>query len=91
MKVLAILFFLLSFAPNKEANIIIIDNKTKEELIGAKLTIDSTTYYTDFDGIIHLSLPSKESYDINIEYPSYETKKLDDVELKSMIIELKQK
>ena len=69
----------------------VIDKKTQEELIGVKVIIDTTTYYTDFDGILHVDLPSKEHYDITVEYPAYHKKSFDDVDLDSIIIEMEQK
>jgi hypothetical protein len=90
MKILLVFLFTLLFnAPQKQANFVVVDDKTKEEIIGAKVTVDTSVYYTDFDGIVHIELPAKNEYDVTVEYPSYKTKKMEDIDLESMIIPLK--
>lgn len=89
-KILFLIAFLTttftSFADKK--TIIVVDEKTKEELIGVTVTVDDTKYYTDFDGILVVDI-ANDSVNIKIEYPSYETKtiKLTD----SQVIEIKSK
>jgi hypothetical protein len=74
--------------PIKEkANFIVIDSNTKEELIGVKVTVDSTTQYTDFMGIVQFDIHETDT--VTVEYPSYETTKK--VVNGSCVIELKSK
>lgn len=92
MKTLLILLYTLLFnLPVEDANLLIIDENTMEVLIGAKVTIDSNEYYTDFNGFVHLNRPLRKNYDVIVEYPSYETKKMEDVDLSSSVIALESK
>jgi hypothetical protein len=86
-----LLSFFFSFNINKKSTIIVIDEKTREELIGVKVMVDTTTYYTDLSGIVVIDQPINDDCNIKLAYPSYNSKELKDVVLESMIITLKQK
>lgn len=90
MKTIFIFLFFLFQLPQKNANFIIIDQLTKEELIGARVMVDTTEYFSDLFGVVSINNNEKKKYNVNISYPSYKTKKLDSIELNSMIIELEQ-
>ena len=72
------LFIITFYSFGEKKKLMIIDNKTQEELIGVKITVDSITYYTDFDGIVEIDVSDKST--IKVEYPSYETKVLNKIE-----------
>jgi hypothetical protein len=81
-----IAFVLLTFASIAEKKtIIIVDKKTKEELIAASVIVNDSVLYTDFDGVVVIDTPAK----IKIEYPSYESVELEISD--SQIVELKSK
>lgn len=89
MKILFILFILFTGTPEKKSNnIIVVDQTTKEELIGAKVIADSTTYYTDLYG--NIILDSLKNKNVIVEYLSYETKTVN-IDNELTIVELKSK
>jgi len=81
-----IAFVLLTFASIAEKKtIIVVDKDTQEELIAATVTVNDSTYYTDFDGVLVVDTPAK----IKVEYPSYESLELEISD--SQIVELESK
>lgn len=78
MKLLLLLFMLILPIKDDVVTILVVDGKTKEELIGVKITANGNSYYTDLDGIATIEISNTDS--IKIEYPSYNTtvKKIED-------------
>lgn len=90
MKKIVFLIALFLFSTQlyaKKRTIIVVDKKTQEELIAAKITVNDTTYYTDFNGVIVIDVPDNSN--IIVEYPSYESKEV--VVDESQVIELNSK
>lgn len=79
-----ILMSFLTFAEKK--TFIVVDKDTEEELIAAKIIVNNTTYYTDFDGLVVIDV--EDSSSLKVTYPSYETKIIDS---KSQIVKLESK
>lgn len=78
-KILSILLlFVITYSFGEKKNLMIIDSKTQEELIGVKITVDSVTYYTNLDGLVEINVSDKST--IKLEYPSYETKVLNKID-----------
>ena len=71
MKLLLLLFMLILPIKDDVVTIMVVDEKTKEELIGVKITANGNSYYTDLDGIARIEISNTDS--IKIEYPSYNT------------------
>lgn len=84
-----IAFVLASIISNAEKKtILVVDEKTKEELIGVSVVINDITYYTDFDGILTFDTPG-DSTKVEIKYPSYKTKTIEVSD--SQIVEMQSK
>lgn len=71
--ILVTIFMLISLLTLAEKKtIIVVDKKTQEELIGAKVIVNDSTYYTDFDGVVIVDVTNDSN--IKVVHPSYETK-----------------
>lgn len=59
---------------SKEVTIKVVDDETKEELIGVTVKIDGEVHYTDLNGEVNVKLNRNKKYKIVLEGKTYETK-----------------
>ena len=90
MKLLLMTLFFFSIQDDIEIKVV--DKNTKEELIGAKVSFNDTTLYTDFDGKLLIKTDKDKIEEIKVEYPSYYVVTEEDLDnLSTIEIELESK
>ena len=71
----------------------IIDGKTNEAVSGATITINGTKYYSDFSGNFSVPALSKGSYNMSVDFISYQSQKVQVVvdNTKELTIQMEQR
>ena len=84
--------FMFSFNSKKTKTVfgIVVNEKTQEELIGAKIKCGDSVYYSDLFGEFKFEACPDDSI-LTISYPSYETTKYNIDKINSVLVELKSK